>query len=253
VRRGPALAVALAIISFAFGAPPAPAAPQLETYYARYDLSGGYSDWTDSGVLLDVRLPSRVAWSGYARETERFDLRDSEAGGSVYAPFASGWAASVDATASSTHRVLPRNSLMAQLEKQFGRGWIVRGGLRRSEYVTGQADLRLVSLERYFGNERVAYTFYSGKVEVGGSAPSHRLDWSHYFGRKAEIGLSGARGREVENVVPQGLLVVEVRSFSLTARYWLSERWRLGLVAEAVDERTLYRRNGIRAELRYGF
>lgn len=252
MRRAAALALALAVAPVACGAAPA-YEPQLETYYARYGLSGGRSDWTDNGVLLDARLPSRFAGTAYARETRRFDLRDAEAGGSLYSPLASGWAASLEATASSTHRVLPRHSLTALLEKKLGRGWITRGGLRRSEYETGRADLRLLTLERYFGNERVAYTFYSGKVGEGGSVPSHRLDWSHYIGERGEIGLSGARGREAENVAPQGLLVVEVRSLSLTARYWVSSRWRLGFVAETVEERTLYRRHGIRAELRYRF
>ena len=252
MRGAPALGAALSIASIAFAAPPASGA-DLETYYARYGLSGGRSDWTDTGLLLDARLPSRFAWSGYLRETERFDLRDSEAGGSLYAPFGTGWAASLEATTSSTHRVLARHSLTAALEKQLGHGWIVRGGLRRSEYEAGRADLRLLTVERYFGNERVAYTFYSGQVGDGGGVPSHRLDWSHYLGERGEIGISGARGREAENVAPGGLLVVEVRSLALTARYWVSPRWRFGLVAETVEERTLYRRHGIRAELRYRF
>jgi YaiO family outer membrane protein len=252
VRRGAVLAVALAIGPFAFGAPAA-RGPELEGYYARYGLSGGRSDWTDTGVLVDARLRSRFAWSAYVRETKRFDLRDSETGGSLYAPFADGWAAMLEATGSSTHHVLPRHSLTAQLEKQLGRGWLLRGGLRRSQYVAGRADLRLLTLERYFGNERVAYTFYSGKAREGGSVPSHRLDWSHYFAERGELGLSAARGREVENLAPQGLAVVDVRSLSLSARYWVNARWRLGLVAETVEERTLYRRHGIRAELRYRF
>lgn len=250
--RAAAPGVALSIASVAIAAPAAPG-PDLETYHARYGLSGGRSDWTDTGVLLEHRLPSRFAGSGYARETQRFDLRDSELGASLYSPFAAGWAASVEGTTSATHHVLPRHSLTGQLERQLGRGWIVRGALRRSEYEAGRADLRLLTLERYFGNERMAYTFYSGKVGQGGSVPSHRLDWSHYFGERGEIGLSGARGREAENVAPGGLLVVEVRSLSLTARYWASARWRVGLVAETVDVRTLYRRQGLRAELRYRF
>jgi YaiO family outer membrane protein len=250
MRRAGAAFVLLPAI--AFGAPPG-SVVQLEPYHARYDLSGGRSDWTDTGALLDVRLPSRFAWGGYGRETERFDLRDSEAGGSLYAPLGESWAASLDATMSSTHRVLPRHSLMGQLEKRLGQGWNVRGGLRRSEYASGRADLRLITLERYFARERVAYTFYSGQAERGGSAPAHRLDWSHYFNERGSVGVSVARGREVENIPPEGVLITDVRSLGVSASYWLSARWGVSLVGETLEQGTLYRRHGIRAGLRHRF
>lgn len=226
---------------------------ELQPYHAQYTLTNGRSDWTDTGVVLDVRERSRFAWSVETRETKRFGLRDREVGAYIYTPLRHGWAASLNATVSDTYRVLPQHSLQLLLQNKLGDGWIAQGGLRHSVYRSEYADLRVLTVERYFGNEFVLCTIYSGKPESGGSAASYRVAWVHYFGQRATIGVSLARGREVEDVAPQELLVSDVHDVTLSASYWFSRNWGARFDVESQQLGTLYRRDGILAAIQYRF
>src|SRR3970282_1784598 len=103
-----------------------------------------------------------------------------------------------------------------------GGGWGAQLGLRRSEFDSGRVDLSLFTLERYFGAQRLGYTFYSGRPEGEASAPSHRVQWSLFFGDRNSVGVFVAGGREVENVGPGTLVSTDVRAYAVFGRYWLS-------------------------------
>ena len=225
----------------------------LEGSHAREGLTGPNAPWTDSWLRLDLKLATLQAFSARLRETERFGLRDREQALGAYLPLGGGWSVELELSASSTHRVLPRHALLAQVGKSFGGGWGAYAGLRRSAYTQSEADLRLFTLERYFGAERIAYTFYSGRPDGGGSAPSHRLQWSHYFNDRDFIGLSVAAGREVENIAPAGLVTSRVRSLYLTGRWWFAPDWALTAEAGVHEQGSLYRRHGLRLGLRHEF
>jgi YaiO family outer membrane protein len=249
---------ALALLAAALLAAPAARAQQglridLEGYHQEQRLTRGLPHWRDTGLRLELQEPTRRGWFGQLRETRRFSLRDTEGSAGLYQPFGDGWAASFNLTASDTHAVLPKYSLLAQGEKQLGGGWGVHFGLRRSEYTFTHADLRLLTLERYIGDHRLAYTFYSGQPEGGGSAPSHRLQWSYFFGDQSSVGLSLARGREVENVGGGALVTSDVRNVTLFGRWWFAPHWAISAEAETHEQGNLYRRHGLRIGLRHRF
>lgn len=225
----------------------------LEASHGRDGLSGPNAPWTDSSLGLDLKLATLQAFSARLRETERFGLRDREHALGAYLPLGDGWSVELELTGSPTHRVLPRHALLAQVGRSFGGGWGAYAGFRRSSYTQSEADLRLFTLERYFGAERLAYTFYSGKPEGGGSAPSHRLQWTHYFNDRDSVGVSVGGGREVENVAPGGLVTSKVRSFYLTGRWWFAPDWALTAEAGVHEQGSLYRRHGVRLGLRHEF
>lgn len=225
----------------------------LEGSHAREDLSGPNAPWTDTWLALDLKLATLQAFSARLRETERFGLRDREQALGAYLPLGEGWSVELDLAASPTHRVLPRYAFLAQVGTTLGGGWGAYAGFRHSSFTQSAADLRLFTLERYFGAERVAYTFYSGKPDGGGSAPSHRLQWSHYFNDRDYVGLSVAAGREVENVAPAGLLTSKVRNLTLTGRWWFAPGWALTGEASVHEQGNLYRRHGVRLGLRHEF
>ena len=220
---------------------------------AHENLTNGYSPWTEYGLALEHRTAARQFFGARWRETERFDERDREAGLALHQPLGSGWSVSFDAAASGTHNVLPQRALLGQIEKQLGAGWGVHLGFRRSQYPTEYVDLRMLTVERYFGNHRAAYTFYSGRLEQGNSAPTHRLQWSYYFSDRSSAGISGAYGREIATVGPGTLLSTDVRNLTLFAQVWLHGNWAVSAEASTQQQGDLYRRNGIRLGLRYGF
>jgi YaiO family outer membrane protein len=230
---------------------------EIEAWTGREKLTRGYSPWTDTGVALEHRTGARQFFGARLRETERFDARDREAGLAAYQPLGAGWAASLDFTASDTHRVLARRALLGQVERSFGAGWGAQLGLKRSRYVSelgsDTAELRLLTVERYVGDHRIAYTFYSGRLEEGGSAPSHRVQWSVYLAERSSLGVSAASGREVESVAPGTLVSTDVRNLSVFGRYAFHRDWAASAEASSHRQGDLYRRNGLRLGLRYGF
>lgn len=248
-----AAVVAIACLAAGAGHAQAQARFGLEAWYGRDGLSGANAPWTDASLGLDLKLATLQAFSARLRETERFGLRDREQALGAYLPLGEGWSVEFDLSASPTHRVLPRYALLAQVGKRFDGGWGAFAGFRHSAYAQSSADLRLFTLERYFGAERLAYTFYSGRPDGGGSAPSHRLQWSHYFNDRDHVGLSVGSGREVENVAPAGLLTSKVRSVYLTGRWWFAPDWALTAEAGVHEQGSLYRRHGVRLGLRHEF
>jgi YaiO family outer membrane protein len=229
------------------------AGTEIEGWTARENLTRGYSPWTESGIALEHRTQSRQFFGARWRQTERFDIRDREAGLALYQPLPAGWGLSFDLSASDTHRVLARRALFGQIEKQLGDGWGVQLGMKRSEFESEYADLRLATVERYFGDHRLAYTFYSGRLEQGSSAPSHRVQWSYFFGERSSLGVSAAAGREIESVGPGTLVSTDVRNITAFARYWFHRDWAVSAEASSHRQGDLYRRNGLRLGLRYGF
>ena len=75
-----------------------------------------------------------------------------------YQPLSRRWAMLVEANASPTHRILAKWSALAQLERNFGKGWVGSAGYRRTVFNTAQVNTGTFSAERYFSSYRVAYT-----------------------------------------------------------------------------------------------
>lgn len=253
VHASRALAAVLALSAAASAAHAEGSSTALEGWAGREHLTNGYSPWTEAGIALEHRTAARQFFGARWRETERFDARDREAGLALHQPIASGWSASFDLTASNTHEVLPRRALLGQIEKQLAHGWGIHLGLRRSKYTTEDVDLRMLTVERYFGNQRAAYVFYSGRIEEGSSAPTHRAQWTYYFSDRSSAGVSAAYGREIATVGPGELLSTDVRNLTLLARHGFHANWALSAEASSHQQGDLYRRNGIRLGLRYDF
>jgi YaiO family outer membrane protein len=216
-------------------------------------LSGGRADWRSSSLEVLARNAERRAYYGRLRDTERFDLRDDEAMLGTYQPFAGSWGLQLEASASSTHRVLAEWSALAQLERRFEHGWGVQGGYRRSEFDTTGTDLVIGAVDRYFSSFRAAYTLYLGRPDGAGFGASHRVQVSYYYSERSFIGLSAAAGREVENVVPDGLLTSRVRSLSLAGRQEFARSWAVSYELFRHQQGSLYTRRGLALGLRHAF
>jgi YaiO family outer membrane protein len=217
-------------------------------------LTGGNRDW-DSVYLDAVRnFGERRALAGGLRNVERFGLRDSEARLGYYHPLGATWTGHVEGSASDEHHVLPKYSVFGQVSGAFSGGLGVNAGLRRNEYTRATVHVLALGLERYWGNWRGAYTLYSGHPEGAGSASAHRFQLHYYYGTRSSIGLSGTRGREVENAgPPAGVLTSDVRSIALSGRHWMTPQWGLTWELLVHEQGDLYRRRGVLLGLRHRF
>ena len=233
--------------------PPAPQPTEIELGSSYEDLGKDINHWRSVYLEGVHRFAPREVIYGQVRESERFARRDQEVLGGFYYPLADTWTGLVEANASPSHHILAKWSLFAQLEKSFPAGWGLHAGLRHTEYAQSNTNLALVTAERYFGNFRAAYSLYSGRPEGAGSAASHRFQLSYYYGDGSSVGIAYAVGKEVENVLPAGVLTTDVRSLGLLGRHWFSRQWALSYEALWHEQGTLYTRRGVRVGLRHRF
>lgn len=216
-------------------------------------LGAGRADWRNTQLDVQARSAAKQSYYGSLRETERFDLQDRELMLGTYQPLGGSWAVQFEASLSPTHRVLARNSLLAQLERRFDSGWGAQAGYRRSEYELTNSDLAIMTIDRYFSSFRAAYTLYLGRPAGAGFSPSHRLQWSYYYSDRSFIGISGASGKEVENIPPNGVLSTQVRNLSLAGRHEFAPGWAATYEWLTQHQGDLYTRRGFGLGIRHAF
>ncbi|MHB8667389.1 MAG: YaiO family outer membrane beta-barrel protein [Burkholderiales bacterium] len=216
-------------------------------------LTGGQSDWRDTALDIQAKNAARQSYYGDLRQTERYDFTDNEAMLGTYQPLGGSWAMQIEAALSPTHHVLAEHSLLAQLERRFDGGWGVQAGYRRSEYDLTGTDLAIITVDRYFSSFRAAYTLYLGRPDGAGFGPSHRLQLSYYYTDRSFIGISGASGKEVDNVPPNGILTTQVRNLSLAGRHEFAPGWYVSYQWLTQHQGYLYTRRGFGFGIRHAF
>jgi len=195
---------------------------------AHESLDKGYDDWQEFMAHLAWRPDTRASLFGSYRTTERFDQRDREAAAGAYLPIASrGTVLHGEGSWSNTHHVLPRHAYLLELAQPLGQGWVLTGGGRQARYDTGDVQATWLQVEKYVGNYRLAWHSQVSRVENSGWAPAHRLSASWFRDELTFATLTLARGREVENVPPDGLLQTDVRAASLSGSLEVAPRWAL--------------------------
>lgn len=216
-------------------------------------LTGGRSDWRSTQLDVQARNAARQSYYGSLRATERFDQGDSEAMLGTYQPFGAAWAMQLEAAASPSHRVLAKQSLLAQLEHRLDAGWGIQAGYRRSEFEHTGTDLLIGTVERYFSSFRAAYSLYLGRPDGASFGPSHRLQWSYYYADRSFVGISAAAGKEAENIFPSGVLTTQVRGLSLAGRHEFAPGWAATYEWLAHRQGDVYTRRGFGLGLRHAF
>lgn len=251
--RGMALLAALAATAAA-AAEPRGFRVEAEAGGSLERLSNGRADWRSADLSVMARNERNQSYYGRARRTERFDLRDSELQAGTYQPIGAAWGLQLEASASSTHRVLPRDSVLVQLDRRFEHGWGIQAGYRRSRYTAGGTDLVVGTLERYFSAYRAAYSVYLGRPDGAGFSPSHRLQLGYYYdAERSFVAVSVSSGREVENVPPDGLLESRVKAISLFGRHEFAPGWAIRYELYRQRQGDLYTRRGLALGIRRAF
>jgi YaiO family outer membrane protein len=217
-------------------------------------LTNGNPPWKSIYLEGAHTFEPRQTLYGALREVERFDLRDSQIEAGYYHPFSPKLTGQVEANASSQHNFLAKSSLFAGLAQQLDGGWVASGGYRHNEYTAASTRIINAGLERYFASYRAYYTLNNGRPEDNGSATAHRFGLDHYYAdERSRVGVSVTFGREVENIVPNGIVTSDVRAFGIYGRHWLSQAWALSWELGTHEQGDFYRRTGGRLGLRHDF
>ncbi|HET9822314.1 MAG TPA: YaiO family outer membrane beta-barrel protein [Burkholderiaceae bacterium] len=251
--------LALALLGAACGAAAqAPAAWQLELGTARESLTRGLPDWTQTDIAVRRALAPRTTVELNARRTERFGLRDSEWGLAAALPLAPGWSASLGATASDTHRVLPRASALAGLQRELGDGWVAGASLRHTRYSADRANALALEAERYFGSAaagewRVAAQLTAARLAGVGGTQSLRVQVDRYFGPRSRVGLLASTGREIDHLGQGRALVSDAQTVVLLGRWAVDADWSLTGELGSTRLADRYRRSGGRLGVQLDF
>jgi len=243
----------LALLLLAFFAGPA-AALEMEGGFTKENLDHGKPDWKSIYLEAAHDFAKRQTLYGGMRETERFDFRDTELAAGYYHPFTEHFTAQIEGSHSSSHNVLPENSLFGAAAWELSKGWVASGGVRYNQYTDNDSRVLNAGLERYFGSFRAFYAIYNGKPQGAPSASAQRLGMDYYYGEKNRLGAGVTWGREVEYVgPPTGIITSDVRAVSIYGRHWLTPAWAVSWEALRHQQGDLYTRTGVRLGLRHLF
>jgi YaiO family outer membrane protein len=221
---------------------------------AKEKLDHGYEDWSEALAQLAWRPARGQAFAGAFRATERFGLRDREGLAAAYLPIGEGGTnLHVEGTASSTHRVLPKGTVLAELAQPLGSGWVVGGGGKLSRYTDTDVTTFTANVDKYLGEWRLGYTAYLSRPEGAAWGPSHRLVAAWYRSELRQASFSIARGREQENIPPLGIVTSDVRNATLNAVFEVAPRWGLTFEWAWHEQGDLYTRRTVRLGTRLLF
>jgi YaiO family outer membrane protein len=221
----------------------------IEAGVAYEDLTRDRAPWRRAYLLMIKRIAERKAVYGSLEETSRFSEKDTELNAGLYYPLSRRWTAVLEAGGSPTHRVLAKWSALGQIEYSFGRGWGAHAGLRHREYNTATVNVANFGVEKYIKSFRLAYTFYTSHLEKAGYSATHRVETNYYYGNSA-LNLSVARGRELENILPAGVLRSDVKLINLSGTHWFAPAWAVSYGVSWHDQGTIYTRRGLTFALR---
>ena len=214
-------------------------------------LSNNSPDWRESVVLLRHQSAPRQQFETTLTRTERFDLRDTRLALGYSHPITEKLVGTVDANASDTHRVLPRNAFGGTLQYEFAPAWLVHGGARTTRYDDVRVNQGLLLVERYVG----AISFAAGLRPArafGTTAHSGELRAAWYYSDRNSVSLILAAGEEATSV-GSDVVLADVRSAVITGLHALNRNWALTYAVGHTRQGDFYTRNGVSVGVQYTF
>lgn len=225
---------------------------QLELRVGGDQLSNDTPDWRNY-ELHGRWQREALSLRGSARQVERYGLDDQEyaLGGDLR--LGPDWVLGADLSTSPDHAFLPELAYSAQISWAAGAGWVLGLGGRHSEYSEDTVNLGILSVEKYVGSLRAAYSLFHGRIEGGGSGSTHvgQLDW--FYRDESRVGLSYASGREVTRIDPLRVIAAKVSSLTLLGTHWFAPEWGLNWSLGYSEQGDFYDRSGAQLGLVYRF
>lgn len=226
---------------------------EVQLQYSQESLTRNFGTWRTASLYFERKFSKRkIVWGTY-RVSDRNSNRDQEVVGGFYKGFGRKWAATGEAMVSPTHKYVGKFSVILEGERILGRGFVGHVGGRYTSYDTVKATTVYGLTEKYWGNNRAAYTLYITNLTNAGTAPTHRIQYNRYFGENvSSVSTAVAFGREHENLGPNiGILRSKTWSVSGSARYWLTKNVGVSLDAVLHRQGDIYDRRGVNLGIRY--
>lgn len=215
------------------------------------NLSNNTPDWREASVQLQHQYAPRHSAGVAFTRTERFGLQDRQFNVNYARPFGEKLVASIDANASSTHRVLARHAIGAALQFEFAPAWLMHAGARTTKYDAERVNQGLLMLEHYFSSFSVSLGWRPARA-FDSTAHSGELRGAYYYGDRNSVGLILAGGKEATSIAG-AVTLTSLRSAAIVGRHWLNRDWAVNYSAGHTRQGDFYSRNGISLGLQYAF
>lgn len=228
---------------------------EVQVHFTTEALTRDLGTWRFASFYMERRFKNRqIVWGTY-RVSQRSSSRDQEFIGGTYRKFGKKWAGMTEVMFSPTHKYVGKFSIMGEVERPLGKGFVGHVGTRFTNYDTVKATSVYGMVEKYWGDNRAAYTAYLTNLSNAGNAPTHRVQYTRYFGEDLNsVSATVAWGREHENLGPQlGILRNNTWSVGVSGRYWLTKKIGLNMDGLVHRQGNLYYRRGINVGLRFRF
>ncbi len=228
---------------------------EAQFYFSNETLTRNLGTWRSASVYVQRKFDDKqIVWANY-RLSDRNGTRDQEFIGGIYKPLAKKWALTLEGMYSPTRQYVGKFSVMGEVEKVFKKGFVGHFGGRFTKYTTVNATTGYGIVEKYWGNNRAAYTLYVTKLSNAGTAPTHRFQYSRYYGERVNtFGFAVSFGREHENLGPTlGILRSKTWSLSFSAKHWFTNNFGLSVDGTIHRQGDLYYRRGLTFGVRYRF
>jgi len=218
-------------------------------------LSNGFGIRRTTDISVHKKFADKkIVWGGF-RNTQRRAIHDQQIIGGFYTPFAKKWGATAEVEVSPENNFIGKVNLLGKVEHIFPKGWIGHGGVRFRSYRDVNVITSFGTVERYWGNNLAGYTFNFTNLSSGGTAPSHRVHYSRYYGERVNsFGFAVAGGQEVENLGPGlGVQKTDTWSVSGSVRHWLTDSFGIMIDGNFHRQGDIYNRRGLNFGVRYRF
>jgi hypothetical protein len=247
---------------------------------ARFDTlrpDSGFQDWRRLSLEGGARPTDVGAGYAYTLPGDPLGANSAEMVGGYWRPLSQRLSSLVETSVIPGAGGTGERSVLGQLATQFGKGWGLQAGVRRSDLgvplsepangagglglsalppMSGTssmgADLGIVTVERFWDRYRGAYTLSSGRADGGATATSHRLQFSYFYSARSSVGLSYTTGRVFDPALPlsglTGMTPVETSNYGVMGEHWFTPSWSINYNALLEDHGV----DGLRPEIRLG-
>jgi YaiO family outer membrane protein len=217
------------------------------------NLTHGYQPWTEEYIDAVQRLADRTAIYGTFRETERFGLSDQEIMLGGYVPLDKNWTMNPSASWSPSHNILAKYSASSNFNRKLGAGWGIEVGYEYRAYNPTDVNLERLTVEKYFGDFRVAYTLGLAQGSNTGDTSAHTLSFGYYYNEHSSLNAAASLGSELESVATNDVRLFNVRSANVWGSHWFDQNWAISYGLGIESFQPAYTKRKVELGFRYHF
>lgn len=223
--------------------------------FTNESLSNNFGIWRTASLYAKRKSEDgKILWGEY-RVSQRRVLRDKEVVFGIYQPLKKRFAFTVESSVSNTNKFVAKYSIRAEGEKVFKDGWVGHVGYWYKFYDPVKVKVLYGEVEKYWGNNRVAYKLNLNNVSNAGTSPSNTITYNRYYGERINTwGVRLGFGEE-EEFVEESLGVLKTNTIGVTGsfKHWVTNSVGLAIDATLHKQGEFYYNRGLNLGVRYRF